>query len=76
MLRPVLLPDGDQRKAEPRRPGESEQAWDARLRMRMITVPWSERHDRKVWEQLDEMGWNGTELVFGVGKHWISGARH
>lgn len=74
VLRPVLLPDFAQRKASPRRPGESDQAWDIRLRAGMTSVAWSQRHDEKVWEQLSALRWNGTTLVFGAGKHWIHGA--
>ena len=74
VLRPVLLPDADQRRAVPRLAGESDQAWDARLRRGMTSVAWSERHDEKVWQQLDGLGWDGQALVFGAGKHWISGA--
>jgi hypothetical protein len=74
VLRPVLLPDAAQRQASPRRPGESNQAWDGRLRAGMTTVAWSERHDTKVWEQLSALSWNGTTLIFGAGKHWIRGA--
>lgn len=33
-----------------------------------------ERHDRRVWEQLDAIGWNGQRLVANAGKDWIHGA--
>lgn len=34
----------------------------------------SERHDRDVWRQLRERGWDGLQPVSGAGKHWLDGA--
>jgi hypothetical protein len=74
VLRPALLPDAAVRAASPQLPGESPGGWDERLRKSMTSVAWSERHDQKVWDQLDALGWDGQALVFGAGKHWIAGA--
>lgn len=73
-VEPVTLPDAAQRTADPRRPGETQQAHLQRLLRNMSTLDWARRHAAGVMAELDAGGWDETLPVANVGKPWVDGA--
>lgn len=73
LLRVVILPDAEQLAAMPLRgSGETERAYQARIRRDMSSLAWCQRHDRRVVAQLED--WDGLRPVANAGKHWLVGA--
>lgn len=71
---PVILPDAAQRMADPRRPGETQQAHVQRLLLNMSTLDWVRRHAAGVMAELHAMDWDQVLPVANVGKPWVDGA--
>lgn len=42
--------------------------------LRMKSLAYAVHHDKKVADQLEEMGWDGKKPVANVGKWWVAGA--
>lgn len=73
LLRPVILPSAAQRARVPRCKGETELAYETRLRLPMSSVGWCRVHDEAVAQRLTGI-WDGRAPLVNAGKQWIAGA--
>lgn len=69
-VEPVILPTPDM--VPPRRAGESERAYQTRIRLPMASAEWCRIHDERVFEQLRT--WDGSRPVYNIGKPHMDGA--
>ncbi len=72
VLHPVILPDPKLMVIPPRDEGETNDHYQARIRVDMASLEWSEIHDSEVFRLLGE--WDQNEWISNIGKHWIDGA--
>lgn len=69
-VEPVILPTPDM--CPPRLPGESERAYQTRIRQPMASAEWCRIHDERVFAQL--RAWDGSRPVYNIGKPHMDGA--
>lgn len=72
-LLPVILPDAEMLRDNPRLKGETERAYQTRIREPMASQAWCDRHDGTVLAKLSSWT-NDHQPVSGAGKHWLRGA--
>lgn len=69
-LAPVILPDAGMRAANPKRPDETREQYEIRIRELMNSPEWHAIHDARVLAQIGDY----CGPVLNAGKHWITGA--
>lgn len=74
-LTPVTLPNQDQLRSMPRQPGETDRAYQTRIRFDMSSLEWLRLHDDLCWRQLLAMQWQTLwpKAVLNFGKYHIQG---
>ena len=73
-IEPVLLPNADLRKANPRQSGESSQMYETRIRRDMASFEWAKIHDLECWRRLEAAKWDRQSITANVGKWLQAGA--
>jgi hypothetical protein len=70
VLAPVTLPTQEMLHSA----GIGSEAVDSYRNANMMTAAWSAIHDQLVKDQVESLGLDLDGFLFGIGKHWISGA--